>query len=106
MTYEIRNVATILRHAQTFALTNTGESRYGVAFLSSEMILFKGNDYSTRNQVFDEIYPRSTTIAVSAPSEVVFESLSGNPTATSSIILGISPKIITVSINDYGAIDW
>jgi len=106
MTYEIRNVATILRHAQVFAITNTAESDRGVAFLTDQMVLFRGSTYSTRNQSFDEIYPRSMAVALSAPDEIIFQSLSGSPVATSSIILGSGSKTVTININNHGVIDW
>jgi len=106
MIFETRNIVTILRHAQTFAITNTYEGRYGVAFLADQMVLFRGDTYNTRNQSFDEIYPRSTAVTVSAPSEIVFESLSGNPNAISSIIISNGQNNLEININGHGVIDW
>ena len=106
MIFETRSVVTILRHAQVLAMTNTYESPFGVAFLENQMILFLGNSYDVRNQTFDEIYPRSTAIGISAPSEIVFQPMSDNPSASSSIVLGSGSKNVNIDINSHGTIDW
>ena len=98
----IINIAT---RAQTKSQSIEGDSSWGVKILTNEIILFKGVNYDARDVSADEKTKFSATITVSPGLEVVFNKLTGYPSATVTATLtnGLNQTKI-FSINERGAI--
>lgn len=105
-TVETKNIISVLRRAETMAMANAFESNFGVKFTSSAAILFKGNSYATHDAAYDETYPISNAVSVSAPSEIVFEKITGRPAAAISLSVSSNGKNQMISVGKEGTIDW
>lgn len=106
LTTETKNMINVLRRAQMSSIANNYETTFGVAIQSTQTVLFRGTSYATRVQSFDEIYPKSEIITITAPSEIIFEQVSGRPNSASTITLSNFQKSQTITLNAQGAIDW
>ncbi|MEN9582419.1 MAG: hypothetical protein RL641_373 [Candidatus Parcubacteria bacterium] len=105
-TVETKNLISVLRRAQSMAMANTLESNYGVKISSTSAILFKGTSYATHDAQYDENYPISSTVTISAPSEIVFEKISGRPATTATITITSDNKTQKIIVGREGNIDW
>ncbi len=74
-----------LGRARLLAQSNKEDSAWG--FYVPAGILFKGENYGTRDTIFDEVYPMPSTITAEGPTEIVYSRLVGVPSATGTIIL-------------------
>lgn len=83
---------------------------HGVYFDAGRIVLFQGSDYSSRDEVVDEIIKfesAATTINNSPPNGIVFEQLSGNVNSAVSIEMrGGDWRGATIEINAAGRINY
>ena len=102
-----QNVASAMRRAQTFARGEAGDSQWGVAIASGQIVLFKGATYAARDTSYDETITIPTTITPTGLSEVSFSKLSATPSTTGTVTLTSSTtKVRTVVINAKGMVDY
>ncbi|MEK7180934.1 MAG: type II secretion system protein [Patescibacteria group bacterium] len=73
--------ANALRRASELAMASDGDSKWGVKFVTSSIIIFKGDNFASRDSNFDEKSDISSNILISDTSEVVFQKYSGLPLA-------------------------
>lgn len=100
-------LANNLWRAQIFSANSKEDSQWGIKTGNGKVILFKGNDYQNRDQIFDEIYETSTTLSFSGDQEIIFKKLSGEPDAPKSFILtNINGKSIIVLVNEKGTVNY
>ncbi len=85
-----------------------GDSDWGVYIGADSIVLFKGDDYATRDSDYDEIYAKTSNVSVSGISEEVFEKFTGDPSATGDIILSTSnpTRTSTITINSKGVVSY
>ncbi|MFZ6022137.1 MAG: pilus assembly FimT family protein [Patescibacteria group bacterium] len=78
-----------LRKAQLYAQQGRHDSSWGVSIQSSSVIVFAGNSYATRNQIYDDILSfDSSKISISVTSgssEVLFAKTTGVPSAATTV---------------------
>lgn len=99
-------VSDILHRAQLKSQAIDSDSAWGVEIKSGSLIIFKGQDFANRDQVFDEIFPLSNTITFSGLSEVVFSPLFGIPNMIGTIKLEHQDgRQSQLSINEVGTIN-
>lgn len=96
-------LTSILRRARALALTNVNESSHGV-FIGNDYVIFQGPSYASRDQVWDEIYPKSSAIAVSGIQEVVFNALTADTSVSGTIVLDYDQHSASLLINQVGKI--
>ncbi|MDP3975175.1 MAG: hypothetical protein Q8P88_02745, partial [Candidatus Jorgensenbacteria bacterium] len=101
-----RDMVSVLRRAETFALANASSSSYGVSFRVDRAVLFRGATYASRETAFDEEHVLSPSVVVSAPGDVVFAPLSGMPGAATSITVGNGFRSQGIDVNVHGVISW
>lgn len=95
-----------LRRAQTLSQAVDGDSIWGVKLQQTDITLFKGTDYSSRDTNFDEVYTLSG-VSPSGISEVVFSKLLGNPSTTGTLTLTSSNnEIQNITLNSKGFLDY
>ena len=98
-----------LRRAQHQAVTGLNDSSWGVYFANGnkKFVLFKGEDYITRDQSYDQEtdYPEIFNITTDFGSEIYFSLYSGQP-STVGLVTITSPnnKSKTISIANSGLI--
>lgn len=96
-----------LRRAQTLSQAIDGDTAWGVKAQQSDITLFKGASYSTRDTNFDEVYSLSGNVTPSGVSEVVFSKLLGNPNTTGILTLTSSNnEVQNITINSKGFLDY
>jgi prepilin-type N-terminal cleavage/methylation domain-containing protein len=101
------SIANMLRRAQTYTRSVSGDSQWGVEIQSTSATLFKGAVFATRNTAFDETTAIPTTIAVSGLTEVLFAKFSAAPSATGTITLTSNANNTrAVGINAKGMVDY
>lgn len=101
-----RDMVSLLRRAETFALANASSSSYGVSFRADRAVLFKGMTYASRETVFDEEHVLSPSVVVGATDDVVFAPLSGMPGATTSVTVSNGFRSQGIDVNIHGVISW
>jgi len=99
-----------LRRAQRQAVTGQNEASWGVYFDNGNktFILFKGDDYASRDQNYDQQndYPPVFSISDDFGSEVYFSVYSGSPSAVGTVTMTSgNNESKTISIDDYGKIE-
>ena len=102
------NVLATLNTARTQTLASLNSSGYGVHFQSDKIVLFAGLSYSPSdpsNKVFDMISPATISgINLGGSSEIIFEKLSGTPSAYGDIVVSVGSLSKTITITRAGAI--
>lgn len=96
-----------LNRAQIRSQSMENDSGWGVKFVSStsQVVIFKGATYAGRDQTYDERSDVPTGITVNPFFEVVFNKLTGYPTATSSITVSNNfNESKNLNINNRGVI--
>lgn len=86
-----------LRKAQMYSMVGRENTGWGVALSGSNLVLFAGNTYATRNTAFDETTRINSSVSFSGFSEIDFFRLTGSPSATGTI--GISNVNSSKSLN-------
>lgn len=106
-----------LRIAQNKTLASEGASQYGVYFDTSipyQVIMFKGENYTTRDSSFDKINKLPDNIEIyeinlaGGESEVVFNRINGETSQTGNLSLRLinnPPETKTIYIESSGQID-
>ena len=107
LTAQTKNTVAFLRRAQNLALTNKNQSSFGLSIQNDSYVLFQGASYASRNQAYDEVYSRESSVAITgSSSEIVFEQLSGKSNVSTTITFSNGLNVQTVGINYQGAIFW
>lgn len=106
VTITATTIGDILRRGQIRAQAMDSDSVWGVETVSSTLIIFKGNNFSTRDQNFDENYNLPATVNLSGLNEVIFNKLSGWPTVSGTIVITHQDgRKKSVSINELGVVE-
>jgi len=95
----------LLEIARNLSMTNLNQSPHGVFQNNDNFIVFEGNSFATRNQSQDQIFPRSKSVSISGPSEIIFNIISGQATS-SAYILNNGKISSNVYVNKEGQINW
>jgi prepilin-type N-terminal cleavage/methylation domain-containing protein len=86
-----------LREASLKARAVEGDSEWGVKLQPGSVTVFRGNNFTTRNPSFDEVYNFANSLSLEGPSEIIFSKLTAEPSVIDSIIIkagiNVSKKI-------------
>lgn len=91
-----------LKKAQMYAMSGKAGGAWGVAVSGTNLVLFQGNSYASRNTAFDEKLGIETNTVITGLSEVVFARATGVPSATPTITITSANETDTFSINSQG----
>lgn len=98
-------LADALRRAKILSEAGLYDSEWGVYIGFSEIVIFQGSNYSTRDTSYDEIYEISSGIEVSGLTEVVFSKGTGESSEIGSMVLtNPSGATLDLLINEAGAL--
>jgi prepilin-type N-terminal cleavage/methylation domain-containing protein len=106
----------VLTRARRNAVLQKGDSQYGVSINTitstlSSFDLYKGNASSTRDENFDEVYPQTSNLNITAVGsadiilgDINFSKLAGTTTATGTITISHSggTESRSILIDDFG----
>ena len=101
-----KSIVQSLRRAQLQSMAGEKESSFGLYFGTNYYILFKGDSYTSRDVVFDEVFELPADFLISGISEIVFSKIKGLPFGTGDIVLTSGNRSGTISINEMGMINY
>jgi prepilin-type N-terminal cleavage/methylation domain-containing protein len=93
-----------IRRAFQRARSSEGDSAWGVRVQPSKITIYKGNNFATRDQAYDEVSSISPTINFSGITDISFQKMSGTPSTTGNLSLSSSAGTRTLSINSEGRV--
>jgi len=93
-----------LRRASFLSAASVEDDTWGVYIQRSSVVIFRGSDYSSREEEYDETYIIPSEITPSGLNEIVFEKMTGLPQESGEIIISSGNDSKTIIINDKGAI--
>lgn len=96
----------VLQKTRNLSMANINEKKHGVYLDTDKYTIFQGENYSSRDSAYDEITYIDPAINKDGLQEIVFEQLTGNPSAVGNIILSHKTRSITISIENEGRINW
>lgn len=96
-----------LRRAQSYALSEYQDSNWGMHIESGRVVVFKGANYASRDQTYDETVTFGNFISIAGTTDVVFTKFTGAPSATGNLVLSInSDHVKTININSKGMVSY
>lgn len=99
-------VVSSLRKAQLLSMAVKEDSSWGVKLNDDEIIIFKGDDYLSRDFSRDEIFKINKSINITSLDEIVFLKFSGRPNLFGDIFLANNGKNKILNINSLGVIEY
>jgi prepilin-type N-terminal cleavage/methylation domain-containing protein len=103
----VSNTVQALRRAQLLSQAIEGDANWGVKIESGRIVLFKGVNFSSREEVFDEVSELPESVVPSLDTEFVFQKLSGEPQATGTLVLTANNgESRTLTVNSKGIIEY
>jgi type II secretory pathway pseudopilin PulG len=103
-TNTVERVVRTLHTAQIYSLSGRNDSAWGVHYESGMIVLFKGTDYASRDPAFDALTGIPEAVAVTGWNDLYFDRLRGVPSVPLSILIEISGRAGTISVNEQGGI--
>jgi len=104
-TNTVERMVRTLRTAQIYSLSGKNDSSWGVHYESGKLVLFKGTNYSSRDQSFDAPTDLPLSVDITGWSDIYFDKLRGIPSAPLSIAIESQGRAGTISVNSQGGID-
>ncbi|HSW77347.1 MAG TPA: type II secretion system protein [Candidatus Chromulinivoraceae bacterium] len=102
-----QSIADMLRRAQVYSRSVTGDSPWGVEIQPTVATLFKGSSFAGRNTAFDETQPIDNSTTISGLTEVLFTKFTAAPGTTGTITLSATPvDTRTITINAKGMVNY
>ncbi len=95
----------VLGKARNSAMNNLNQSAHGVFIEPNRYTIFQGSSYVSRRQERDQVFIASPAVALSGLQEIIFQQLSGDASASGTIILTSGEINRAISINYEGRID-
>lgn len=93
-----------IRTAQVYAQGPIDDSKWGIFVTDTSTILFKGDDYITRDQTEDLVYKYPKVVVISGLNEIIFSKYEGLPNASGNIIFQSEGQTKQIFINEKGQI--
>lgn len=90
--------------AQAKSISGTDDSNWGVAFMESQIISFRGSSYVGRDTRYDNIVDFSDAVIISGASEVVFNRIDGGTLFPITLTISAGGRTGHISVNTHGAI--
>jgi prepilin-type N-terminal cleavage/methylation domain-containing protein len=96
-----------LYRAQVLSQAVSSDASWGVYVGVGEIVIFQGDSYVTRDDIWDEVFDLPTDITPSGLAAVVFDRFTGDTQTTGSVILNSNTnETKTITINNKGMVDY
>lgn len=100
-------VAQNVRRAQTLAMACHGDTAWGIYIQDSDVTVYRGTNYGSREIDLDEVTGLPQTVSVEGGvKDIVFTKFSGEPTAAAAITLNSNNSSKVISINEKGMVSY
>lgn len=108
LTLATQQIVNSIRKAKIKSEAMKEDDGWGVSVQNDKVIIFKGNNFSQRNQSFDEIKIISGMSTVSGINQVIFSKLTGLPELGSigTLTLGNGTATKNIQINEEGLVSY
>ena len=103
---DLNGIVDSIRRSRSEALNNIDNSAHGIKILPDSYVLFEGQNYDSRIVSKDQIIPVNSELTFSGLNEAVFTQLSGESTASGSIMVTEGLKTSAITINYDGGVNW
>ena len=100
-----RDTLASLSRARGHALTNRNSAPHGIALAAQTFTLFQGASYAARTPQYDEPFPRTSSVVITGPSEIIFTPLTGE-TSPATFTLTLGNKNRSVTVNQEGMMEY
>lgn len=102
-----QSIADALRRAQSYARSGKSDSIWSVKVEPDTVWLYKGLDFLTRTQGFDEPVYLSDSFTIAGLSTISFSKLTGAPSTTGTITLtATANEVRTITVNAEGMVSY
>ncbi|MEI7718881.1 MAG: type II secretion system protein [archaeon] len=102
----VNGVVEAIRMAQSNAQSGKGDSKWGMKIVTNKVVVFKGDNYTSRDVSFDESFGFSGEVVTGGVSEIVFEKLTGTTLTTGTIILTSNTENKNINVNEKGTVTY
>lgn len=100
-------VAQGFRRAQMYSQAVKEDDDWGVKISEDKVVIFKGDSYAGRDEIYDEITEFPSNVAVSSLTELIFSKFSGTPQAIGTATLtSLDGTIREIEIQSAGQISY
>ncbi|HZE87879.1 MAG TPA: prepilin-type N-terminal cleavage/methylation domain-containing protein [Methylomirabilota bacterium] len=110
--YSQNNVANVvdqltgeLHKAQIYSMIGKQKEAWGVHNGATQIVLFQGNTYATRNSALDEQFTVNNIIVISGFTDIIFTRMTGTPSATPTITITGKNSTKTIVVTSQGAVN-
>ena len=103
-TNTVERIVRTLHTAQVYSFSGRNDSSWGVHYEAGKVVLFKGTDYASRDPSFDAVTDIPAVVAITGWNDLYFDRLRGMPSAPLSILVEVSGRAGTISVNEQGGI--
>lgn len=100
------SVAESIRRAQTLARSSAEDDAWSARIDGASMVIYKGTNYGTRDNSFDEPTSISVSLSTSGVTEFNFEKLSGITADVGTLIIANDDEQKGVSVNEKGLVTY
>ncbi|MFA5129800.1 MAG: hypothetical protein WC477_02640 [Patescibacteria group bacterium] len=101
----VQTIRNELVAARNQAMSEREGGRWGVAFATTSIVLFKGSTYGTRDRTYDLFNPFAPGIVITGSSEIVFVPPFGNAATSGAVTTTFLDRQASVTVNKYGMIE-
>lgn len=105
---EIHRAADITRSelvtAQSYTVSGTNETAWGVAFFGNRIVKFAGTSYASRIAAYDHTSLFGSTINISGATEVNFTRPEGTPPSPTTLLITDGTSTYTITVATTGSI--
>ena len=103
---KVDSVVSLLRRAQILSMTGSHDSSWGVKILDKEVIMFKGDDFSSRDSNFDDVLRVRNGINFNGFDEIVFSRVFGRSSVLGDLEISLNDDLKVLTINEMGIISY
>jgi type II secretory pathway pseudopilin PulG len=103
----VQKTVSTLRRAQVMAKNQEGDSDWGVRMSGNSVVLFKGNDFTSRSISFDESFIFPSTINFLSTQDIIWNKFLGTPVLSINVtLINGQGDLKVISINEKGAVSY
>ncbi len=95
-----------LRRAQLLSMAVYLDDNWGLKINNNEILIFKGNNFLSRDLDYDEVVSVNRSIVFTGLDELVYSKLTGRPNIDGDIFLTLDNNTLSLNINSLGLIDY
>lgn len=101
-TNTVERIVRTLHTAQVYSFSGRNDSAWGVHYEPGKVVLFKGTGYVSRDPAFDAVTSIPSAVTITGWNDLSFDKLRGKPSVPLSILIEVSGRAGTVSVNEQG----